>query len=541
MPAGERVVQDTGLALSDDGSLLAYVSRRDGVDHLCVHPLDAWEARCTPVPEGMEYAFFSPDARRVGFVTVSSKLKILDLESGLVTDVVDVASSLGGIWHPDGESIIFNPRYTEGLSRVPVTGGTPTVLTTRDPDRELGHFWPQVLPDGNTVIFTRYAAPLENSRVSALYLDTGEIVPLKEGVVFGRYVDTGHLLYVRFDTVWAAPFDLERLEFTGPEQPVQEGVFFAIGDVHSSFDVSRNGTLAYIPSASLRELVWVDLEGNEEIVTDRRDSFRNPSLSPDGQEIVYEVDRGLPEIWRYDIERGSPELLVSGDTSRLDPLWTPDGRHVVYQSEKAVWDLHWHSTDDRTDEVLLETAEDKYPTSFSPDGRLLVYSEPGQVDTEDLDLWTLSIEDGQPELFLRTPFTESHGVVSPTGDLIAYRSDREGRAEIFVQPFPSPGTDYDKVSIDGGADPQWARDGRTLFYRSSTHMMAVRFDADSNPGIPEALFPDVYEGPWYARGSYDTTPDGRFLMVKTPPEVAPRQVNIILNWTQELLERVPIP
>ena len=207
----------------------------------------------------------------------------------------------------------------------------PPVLTTRDPDRELGHFWPQVLPDGNTVIFTRYAAPLENSRVSALHLDTGEVVPLQEGVVFGRYVDTGHLLYVRFDTVWAAPFDLERLEFTGPEQPVQEGVFLALGDVHSSFDVSRNGTLAYIPSTALRELVWVDLEGNEEIVTDRRDSFRFPSLSPDGREIVYQLDPGPAEIWRYDIEWRSPELLVSGDTSKIQPLWAPDGRHIVYQ------------------------------------------------------------------------------------------------------------------------------------------------------------------------------------------------------------------
>ena len=72
-------------------------------------------------------------------------------------------------------------------------------------------------------------------------------------------------------------------------------------------------------------------------------------------------------------------------------------------------------------------------------------------------------------------------------------------------------------------------------------MMAVRFDADSTPGIPEELFPDVYEGPWYAQGSYDITPEGRFLMVKTPPELVPRQVNVILNWFEEVEELVPIP
>ena len=90
------------------------------------------------------------------------------------------------------------------------------------------------------------------------------------------------------------------------------------------------------------------------MVTDRRDSFLYPSLSPDGLEIAYQLDPGIPQIWRYDIERDDPELLVSGDTSNLDPLWTPDGRHIVFQFEKLVWDLHWQSMDDRTEEVLLE-------------------------------------------------------------------------------------------------------------------------------------------------------------------------------------------
>ena len=533
----ERVVEGAGLALSNNGRRLAYVSRRDGIDQLCVRPLAEWESRCIPEAEGVGYVFFSPDGRRVGFPTRSGSLKVVDLDTELITQVADVASSLGGAWHPDGNSIIFNRTYNEGLWRVPSAGGTPTVLTTPDSENELGHFWPQVLPDGNTVIFTRYAAPLEESQIAALHLDSGEISPLKEGVVFGRYVDTGHLLFVRLDTLIAAPFDLERLEITGAEQPVQEDVFFDIGDVQSDFAVSRNGTLAYIPSASLRELVWVDLDGNEEKVSERRDSFLYPSLSPDGREIAYQRDPGIPQIWRYSIERDNPELLVSGDSTRLDPLWTPDGHHIVYQSEKVVWDLHWQSRQDRTEEVLLETSDDKFPTSFSPDSRLLVYSEPSP-DT-GMDLWILSIEDRQPEPFLQTPFSETNGVVSPRGELIAYQSDREGRSEIYVQPFPLPGTDYTKVSIDGGEDPRWSRDGRTLFYRSADNMMAVRFDNNSDPGAPEVLFPDVYEGPVRGRASYDTAPDGRLLMVKTPPELLPRQVNVVVNWFEELKRLVP--
>ncbi len=544
LPAGEEVHQDSPPALSDDGSMLAYVSERNGAYQLCIRYLASWESQCTPMAGPVELVFFSPDGQRLGFVILADQMKILEIGSGRITDIADQASTLGAAWHPDGDTIISNRRYTEGLSRISASGGEPEPLTTPDSEGELGHFWPQVLPDGKSLIFTRFTSPPERSEISALDLDTLTVKTLREGVVFGRYIDTGdltgHLLYVRYDTLFAAPFDLERMEVIGDEQAVQEGVFFRLADVQSDFAVSGNATLAYIPSAAPRELVWVDLDGNEELVTDRRDSYRYPSVSPDGTQIVYQLDPGIPEIWRYDLERDAPDRLAAGDTSNLDPIFSPDGSFVVFQSEATVWNLHRVSTIDRDVEELLITSEDKFPTSFSQDGGLMVYSEPAPA-TDNHDLWTFSLADLEPQRFTQTPdYEETHGVLSSSLGLIAYQSDFEGPYEIFVQSFAQPDSPFTKVSIDGGKDPQWSRDGRTLFYRSATNFMAMHFGENLSPGVPETLFPDVYDGPYRSNNSYDTTPDGRLLMVKTPPELAPRQVHVILNWFQELRERVPV-
>jgi len=538
VPLEEQVVQGGLVALSDDGIQVAYVSRLDGIDRICIRALDEWESQCIAGTEGARDPFFSPDGRQIGFSGENFEgLKVIDLDTGTTTELAD-RSAMGASWHPDGDSIIFNRNFAQGLSRIPATGGTATILTTPDAEKELGHWWPQILPDGKTVIFSVYATPVDNARVAALRLDSGEIVTLQSGALFGRYVDTGHLLFVRSDTLMAAPFDLESLEVTGPERAVLKDVFFNLNDGESAFAISRNGTLAYLPSAALRELVWVDLNGNEEKVSERRGAFRVPSLSPDGQEIAYQlIDQGKSEIWTYDIRRDNPSRFAAGDNPKLTPLWSPNGNHIVFQSEQLVWNLVWQSKDDRIEEPLVTNDQDQYPTSFSPDGRFLVYHE-DNLDTE-LDIWILSIDDLQSELFLRTPFRESHGVVSPNGDLIAYQSDRDGRDEVYIQPFPSPGTDYKKVSIDGGVDPQWAPDGQTLFYRSSGLMMAVEFDADFVPGIPEVLFPDTYDIDEQWRLSYDIADDGRFLMVKTPPELVPKQINVILNWSEELKRLVP--
>ncbi len=182
---------------------------------------------------------------------------------------------------------------------------------------------------------------------------------------------------------------------------------------------------------------------------------------------------------------------------------------------------------------------DKYPMSVSPDGDFLVFSE-DHPETRD-DLWFLPLRaETTPKAFLRTPFQERNATVSPNGRWLAYESNESGRYEVYVQAFPDGGGKL-QISTEGGVGPVWARSGRELFYRNGDQMWSVPIT--SGPGFSAGESKVLFEGPFESTArhpDYDVSPDGqRFLMIRTPPESAPRQMNIVINWFEELKRLVP--
>jgi eukaryotic-like serine/threonine-protein kinase len=145
--------------------------------------------------------------------------------------------------------------------------------------------------------------------------------------------------------------------------------------------------------------------------------------------------------------------------------------------------------------------------------------------------------------FLATAFNESAARFSPDGRYLAYLSDRTGRQELYVQPFPGPGEPR-QVSTDGGTEPVWARNGRELFFKQGEKMMVV--DVTLAPAFvasrPRLLFEGRYEVSFLVSGMrfYDVSPDGqRFLMVKSDTPTTPRQLHLVVNWFEELKRLVP--
>ena len=423
-------------------------------------------------------------------------------------------------------------------------GGEPDLLTTVDSDKgEQTHRYPQHLPGGQAILFTAgTGGSWDDALIVAQRLDTGERKVLVEGGSDARFVSTGHLVYLRAGALMAAPFDLEQLEVTGPPIAVVEGVMPSLQNTGAAFfGFSEIGHLVYVPGtaqATQRKLVWVDREGEEQPLPVPPEAYVTPSLSPDGQHLAFSVDQGSQtDIWVYDISRGSRTRLTFEGYNQF-PVWAPDGTRVTFSYNRAgSSNLFWKSADGSgTNERLTTSEESQWPTSWSPDGQFLAFSE-------FQDIWILPLEgERKPWAFLQTPFNEVEPKFSPDGQWLAYDSDESGQSEVYVRPFPNAEEGKSQISTEGGTESVWVGNGE-LFYRNGDQMMAV--DITTSPsfraGTPKLLFAGRYAGTVNRIRNYDVTPDGqRFVMIKTEEEEA-KQLNIVLNWFEELKERVPVP
>ncbi len=215
---------------------------------------------------------------------------------------------------------------------------------------------------------------------------------------------------------------------------------------------------------------------------------------------------------------------------------------MSYSSSRAgSLNLFWKPADGSgTEEQLLTSQSLQIPASWSPDGHVLAYTEYNPIT--GWDIGTLAMEgERKPQPFLRTPFNESQARFSPDGRWLAYVSNESGRDEVYVQPFPGPGGKW-LISTEGGNEPVWNPSGRELFYRNGDKMMVVAVTTTPafSAAKPRLLFEGQYETNPMPVPAYDVTPDGqRFVMIKGEREAAPTQLNVVLNWSDELRRLAP--
>jgi eukaryotic-like serine/threonine-protein kinase len=223
--------------------------------------------------------------------------------------------------------------------------------------------------------------------------------------------------------------------------------------------------------------------------------------------------------------------------------WTPDGKRIAFQTDTGgPQNIYWQLADGGGGLERLTTSEYiNAPNSWSPDGQALALIEI-RPDT-GYDILVLRLSDRKVQPFLRTRFNESAPRFSPDGQWLAYISDESGRFEVYVQPYPGPGGKW-QVSTDGGTEPVWNPNGRELFYREGDKMMAV--DVTRQPSFSAGKPKMLFEGPYLPTPvtfpNYDVSPDGqRFLMLKSvdQSQAAPTQINVVLNWFEELKQKVP--
>ena len=314
----------------------------------------------------------------------------------------------------------------------------------------------------------------------------------------------------------------------------------------AQYSISKTGSLVYVSGGlqgTQRKLVWLSRDGKEEPVPAPARAYQNPRLSPDGRRIaVSVVDQGT-QAWLYDLSSDTLRRLTFEGKVNNFPSWTPDGKHLAFASDKAGFsDIFWQLADGAGGFEQLTNLEYAHPNSWSPDGQLLAFVQ--GTATKGYGIWVLRMADRKAQPLLQTAIDETAPRFSPDGHWLAYASDESGRSEVFIQPYPGPGGKW-QISTEGGTEPMWNPNGRELFYRSGDKMMAV--DITTQPpfsaGKPRMLFSGPYLPDWTALGTnYDISPDGRrFLMVKPvdSPDAGPAQINVVLNWFEELKHRVP--
>ena len=543
VPPGEELALGWGsVAVSPDGGRLAYVATREGVRRLFLLEMDESEAVVIAGTEDAFDPFFSPDGQWVGFFT-DDKLKKVSVRGGPPVTLCDAANSRGASWGPD-DTIVFAAGSPTSLSRVSSGGGVPEILTTPDPEqREFGHLWPVLLPNGRAVLFAIDTGEgFDNALIAVQSLETGERKSPLEGGTAPRYAPTGHIVYAREDKLLAVPFDLEDLVVTGHPIPVLENVAVNRFLGFAQFSFSRDGLLAYMPtdySEAKRRLVWVDRNGGVEPLPSPDRAYRLPRVSPNGQRVAVVISTlATSDIWTYDLQREAlAQLTELGRVSA--PVWTPDGEQIAFvYGGAALGNLYWQAADgSASGQSLWGGQYSGVPTSWSPDGKMLAIAK--HDPPTGWDIFVLRMGD-EPEPLVRSPFGGGGAVFSPDGHWIAaFTGLASGGGAVYVHTFRRSGAGG-QVSPEGGREPVWSRDGRELFYRKGNEMMVIPIQTSPtfNAGEPRLLFEGGFQRGGPAQPNYDVAPDGRFLMIESTGGPTATKLNVVLNFFEELKQRM---
>ena len=518
--------------ISPDGSLIAYVATRGGRPQLFVRRLDNPVPTPLPGTEDAISPFFSPDNRWIGFFA-EGKLKKVSVTGGVPVSLCDAPIGFGASWGRD-DLIVFAPASGSGLSRVSAAGGPPTRLTTLDEQKgEFSHRWPELLPDGDTVLFTvGTKGSWDDAHIVAQSLSSGRRQLLVQGGTSPRYLATGHLLYSRAGTIFAVPFDRSALTVSGT--PVR-----VLGNVLQSFDgavqlsVAQSGSLVYIPgrfASSDRQLMTVDRTGNAIPFAAPARAYSAPRVSPDGQKLLVTITGTTEALWMYDISRGALSQLTF-EASTSSPAWAPDGERFAFSSTRAgALNLFWTRLDGASVvERLAPSDSAQLLGSWSPDGRMLAFVE--RHSASGRDIWMLPIAgDHKPSSILNAAFDESAPRFSPDGRLLAYVSNETGRNEVYVRFLADPAR-VQRVSAAGGTEPAWGFSARELFYRLGDQMMSVKLGPQAEPLGSQLLFRGNFERGTIDLTNYDVMPDGqRFVMVSATDRDSTRELHVKLHW-----------
>jgi DNA-binding winged helix-turn-helix (wHTH) protein/Tol biopolymer transport system component len=515
--------------ISPDGRSLAITGIFDGKPRLVVRQLDSPTLVPIAGADGGWLPVWSPDSRAIAFVH-GTTLKKVDIAGGSVVDLCEVGFPAGGDWN-SADVILFGSGQSGRIHRTLASGGACEAVTTLDVARgETAHRWPNFLPDGRHFLYSAdgregglYAAALDSKDRKRILADGGR---------GAHYVAPGYLLFLRRSTLMAQRFDARALEARGDAFPLVDnvGLGSAIG---TGFSVARSGSIIYRPvTHDASQLFWFTRDGSRLGSIGPAGAYRQVALAPSGRQAALtrrDPVTGGFDLWLLDVATGALQPLTSNPEFILndDPVWSPDERTLAFQSRSTTGQGRLFTSDliTRTRQGLGEAMS---LDGWTSDGQFVIAR---RLSEQGITVYALSSTGARKPLVLTAaPYILDQLQVSPDGKWVAFNADESGRFEVYVARFPQF-TERRQISIAGGVQPLWRRDGRELFYLTVQGvLMSAAFhpDSPSDRTIPRPLF-DTTLHPDPGLGEYAVTADGqRFLVVQRKTQT----ITILMNWLE---------
>jgi eukaryotic-like serine/threonine-protein kinase len=549
--------------ISPDGKMLLLVLvDTQGKTSLWLRPLKSPSAEPLPGTDGASQPFWSPDGRSVGFFA-DGKLKTVEAVGGPVFTVCDAPFPVGGSWNKEG-SIIFVPNLNSGIYKVPVSGGSPTLLLGFDKSKFGGFGYPDFLPDGRHFTYSAFGAEPGVAGTYFASLDGREnkrIAPANGNRAFS----SGYLfLLVPQPTVSTA--DLMAVAFNpvsgnldGEPKLLTRGVDYLPGVDEATFTVA-DSILIYASSPTRAVvgpyLVWLDRSGKKLSAVAGTNSASDMRLAPDAQKVAYAKGDPNSDIWVQELKRDVP-MRLTFDTSvdKGAAVWSPDGSEIVFDitpGGKTPPGIYRKSASGMGQEKLLAQPKEPdtmlWPTDWSRDGKFVLCVQGEIVARNRGEIWVLPLSDRKPRVFIHAPAAAYDAQFSPDGHWVAYVSRESGREEVYVVPFDgnqvSSTLPLEQVAINGrwqvspngGAFPRWRRDGKELFYVApGDQFVSVAVETKGNSFSPGETHPLFREPLSLAAFPYDVSPDGQRFLVNSSGDIGTSPFTLVMNW-QELLK-----
>jgi Tol biopolymer transport system component len=486
------------LAISPDGNTIAMITSVGDRPSIMLRDIRQKGWREVPGTEGCGSVFFSPDGEWIGFVQDDKIKRVLTI-GGTPQEIADAPQFRGADWAAD-DTIVYSPMYTSPLYRVRASGGVPQAVTELDSlADERTHRWPQVLPDGEHVLFTantrQYSEYYDNAMIDVVSMDTGKRTRVIENARMARYLSSGHIVFARGEVLYAVRFSLEDLAVIGVPFQVMDDVNGDLTSGVSHFYFSRNGTMVH-GSLNLQELVdvnVVDREGRMELLGIEQREYHNMRMSPDGERIAFSVGPGQQDsdLWIYDLEADTFNRLTFDGESTM-PLWSRDGTRIYYAAMGDVRGIQSIPADGSGDKVSITTTSlADFPTSISRDG-IIAFTRTGGA--QGADIFIVDVATEEIESVVASPGANVFPSISRDGQWLAYSSDANGQMQAFVIGIRGR-TGKWQISSDGGFQAKWNSQGDKIYYYMPTGNRIIEVDVTTSPTFSMGAQRTVFEAP----------------------------------------------